>query len=111
MTGGDCRPPQRKRGLSHRIGQSYASLRAMQPLRESVEVGGEEFPASNPRTNPRRLLSGLDAAAMPLDFRHQGSIFTIRVQAFESFAQSYIDGRIAGIPVSRVQQHTRLIPV
>jgi len=57
------------------------------------------------------LLSMLDASAMPLDFRHHRSIFAIRVQVFDSFAQSCVDGRIIGIPVSRVQQHTRHIPL
>jgi hypothetical protein len=33
------------------------------------------------------------------------------VQAFDSFAQSCVDGGIIGIPVSRVQQHTRHIPL
>lgn len=58
-----------------------------------------------------RLLPVLDASAMPLDFRHHRSIFAIRVQACDSFAQSCVDGRIMGIPVSPVQQHARHIPL
>ena len=55
------------------------------------------------------MFSALDASAMPLDLRHHRSIFTIRMQAFYGFAESFSCTRIIGIAIRCVQQHVRHI--
>lgn len=53
----------------------------------------------------------LKASAMPSNLGHHCAIFTIRVQALDSFVQRSDDDRITRITGGRVQQNSCLISV